>query len=114
MIRCHSRTNKLYVRHISTYLGAFFSLPVTRSSGERLSHEEVVNKLDNDTVSYDVTLGVNGGFNETLRVTIKVETANYEVAIAWLRDLLYGSEFTKDRSVSVPHICLIDPRLTDR
>jgi hypothetical protein len=35
-----------------------------------------------------------------LRVTIEVELAAYETAVAWLRDLIYGSEFDKERCVS--------------
>ncbi|KAF9069136.1 Metalloenzyme, LuxS/M16 peptidase-like protein [Rhodocollybia butyracea] len=87
-------------KHISTYLSAFFALPVKRQSGERLSHEEVINKLDNETVSYEIGLGIANSFAETLRITIKnveVETAAYETAIAWLKDLVYGSEFDKER-----------------
>ncbi|KAL1951615.1 hypothetical protein VTO73DRAFT_764 [Trametes versicolor] len=83
--------------YMSTYLSAFFSLPVNRSTGEKLNHEEVVHRLDSDTVSYEVALGVNSVFTETARVSIKVETAQYEHAIAWLKDLVYGSEFDKDR-----------------
>ncbi|KAH9973401.1 hypothetical protein BJV77DRAFT_1056481, partial [Russula vinacea] len=64
---------------IQPYIGSFFSLPVKRRSGERLSHEEVVDQLDEQTVFYDM-----------LHVTIRVELAKYE-------DLLYGSEFTKER-----------------
>ncbi len=71
-----------------------------RQSGVRLSHEEVVNQLDNDTVSYEVGLGVSNNFTDTFRITIKVEKAKYETAIAWLRDLVYGSEFDKERYVS--------------
>ena len=84
---------------MSTYLGSLFSLPVVRSNGQRLSHEEVVNQLDNDTVSYEVGLGINGAFTEALRITIKVEVSNYEAAISWLKDLVYGAEFAKDRYV---------------
>ncbi|KAJ8494623.1 hypothetical protein ONZ51_g2236 [Trametes cubensis] len=83
--------------YMSTYLSSFFSLPVKRSSGEKLNHEEVVHRLDSDTVSYEVALGVNNVFTETMRVSIKVEAAQYENAIAWLKDLVYGSEFDKDR-----------------
>ncbi|KAF8271486.1 Metalloenzyme, LuxS/M16 peptidase-like protein [Lactarius quietus] len=83
--------------YIHTYRYSFFSLPVKRQSGERLSHEEVVDQLDDQTVSYEVDLGVSGRFAETLRVTIRVEVAKYELAVAWLRDLLYGSEFAKER-----------------
>jgi Zn-dependent M16 (insulinase) family peptidase len=72
---------------------------VRRQSGERLSHEEVVDQLDEQTVFYEVGLGASGIFAETLRVTIRVEVAKYELAVAWLRDLLYGSEFTKERFV---------------
>lgn len=83
--------------YIQAYLSSFFSLPVKRQSGERLSHEQVVDQLDDQTVSYDVSLGTSGRFTETLRVTLRVEVAKYELAVAWLRDLLYGSEFVKER-----------------
>ncbi|KAF8078531.1 Metalloenzyme, LuxS/M16 peptidase-like protein [Lyophyllum atratum] len=83
--------------YMSVYLGAFFALPVKRQSGERLMHEEVVNKLDDETVSYDVGLGVSNTFTDTLCVSIKVETARYETAVAWLKDLVYGAEFDKER-----------------
>lgn len=82
---------------MSTYLSAFFALPIKRLSGERLTHEEVINKLDNETVSYEVGLGISNSFSDTFRVSIKVETARYETAIAWMRDLLYGAEFDNDR-----------------
>jgi hypothetical protein len=72
---------------------------VRRQSGERLSHEEVVDQLDEQTVFYEVAPGTSGMFAETLRITIRVEVAKYELAVAWLRDLVYGSEFTKERSV---------------
>ncbi|PCH33772.1 hypothetical protein WOLCODRAFT_61455 [Wolfiporia cocos MD-104 SS10] len=83
--------------HMSTYLSSFFSLPVKRSSGERLTHEEVVNKLDSDTVSYEVALGVGNAFTETMRISIKVDVGQYETAISWLKDLVYSSEFDKER-----------------
>ena len=70
-----------------------------RQSGECLSHEEVVDQLEEQTVYYEVSLGTSGMFAETLCVFIRVEVAKYELAVAWLRDLLYGSEFTKERYV---------------
>ena len=80
-------------RHVSTYVYSFFSLPVKRSTGERLSHEEVVNKLDDETVAY----GAGNTFEELLCVSIKVEKDRYETAVSWLKDLFYGSEFDKER-----------------
>ena len=41
-------------------------------------------------------------FAETMRVSIRVEVAKYELAVSWLRDLLYGSEFTKERYALFP------------
>lgn len=82
---------------MSTYLSAFFSLGVKRASGEYLTHEEVVNKLDDETVSYEVGLGLSNTFTDTFRISIKVETARYETAIAWLKDLIYGAQFDKER-----------------
>ena len=90
----------IFLRYISAYLSSFFSLPVRRASGAMLSHEEVINQLDNETVSYDVELGVSNCFTDIFRVSIKVEIANYETAIAWLKDLVYGAEFNRDRYIS--------------
>ena len=64
-----------------------------------LSHEEVVNQLDNETVSYGVGLGVSYYFTDIFRVSIEVEIAHYEIAIAWLKDLVYGAEFNRDRYI---------------
>lgn len=68
-----------------------------RESGERLTHEEVINQLENETVSYEVGTGIGGAFTELFRVSLKVETALYETAVSWLKDLLYHSEFDKER-----------------
>lgn len=90
----------LLFRYISTYLSSFFSLPVRRASGVKLSHEEVINQLYNETVVYGVGLGVSNYFTDMLRVSIEVEVAHYETAIAWLKDLVYGAEFNQDRYIS--------------
>lgn len=84
---------------MSTYLASFFSLPVNRQSGEHLTHEQTVHKLDAETVSYRIELGVSGLFSQVVCITIKVEVALYEAAIAWLKDLVYGSEFVAERYV---------------
>lgn len=83
--------------YISTYLAALFSLPVKRASGELLSHEEVINKLDNETVAYEAALGVSDQFTEVLRVTFKVQAERYESTVTWLRDVVWGAIFDKER-----------------
>ena len=65
----------------------------------RLTHEDVVNQLENDTVAYNVDFGVSCFIMETFRISIQVEVAAYETAVAWLRDLIYGSQFDKERCV---------------
>ncbi len=85
--------------YMYAFMHAFFSLPIVRHNGVRLTHEDVVNQLDNDTVEYRVDLGIFGFFSESFRVSIEVEVAAYETAVAWLRDLIYGSEFDKERCV---------------
>lgn len=84
-------------RLISTYTSAFFSLPVKTQSGQVLTHEEVINRLDDETVSYDVGLGNGDAFTDLLRVSIKVENTAYDTAVAWLKDLVYGAQFDKER-----------------
>ena len=64
-----------------------------------LTHEDVVNQLDNETVSYTVGLGVWNSFTDIFRVSIQVEIAHYETAIAWLKDLVYGADFNRDRYI---------------
>jgi hypothetical protein len=62
-----------------------------------LTHEQVINKLDDETVGYTVGFGLLGSFTEMVCVSLRVETAQYEAAVAWLKDLIYGSEFNADR-----------------
>ncbi|KAI0734519.1 Metalloenzyme, LuxS/M16 peptidase-like protein [Fomitopsis betulina] len=91
--------------YMQAYLSAFFSLPLVRSNGEKLTHEEVVNRLDNDTVSYEAAYGLSGAFADNVRLSIRVEAEMYEAAIAWLKDLIYGSVFDKERlQISVAKI----------
>ncbi|KAJ1023179.1 hypothetical protein NDA16_003332 [Ustilago loliicola] len=88
------------------YLSVLFSLPIVRqdSTQASLTYEEVVKGLDEDTLEYDVSLGT-GGFGELVCAELKLERANYEKGIAWLRDLLWGSQFAVDRlKVSISKI----------
>lgn len=88
------------------YLSVLFSLPIVKQDGSStaLTYEQVVKGLDEDTLEYGVSLG-SGGFGELVCVELKLERANYEKGIAWLRDLLLGSQFAIDRlKVSISKI----------
>jgi Zn-dependent M16 (insulinase) family peptidase len=83
--------------YVVLYLNALFTLPLSFPDGTRLTHEEVINLLDKETVSYDVTFGANGAAGELLSVSIKVEVSKYSTGVSLLRDLIYHSEFVEDR-----------------
>jgi hypothetical protein len=57
----------------------------------------VINKLDDETVSYEAVLGFSTQFTENLRISIKVETEFYKQAVAWLHDVVYGAKFDVER-----------------
>ena len=82
---------------VPLYIDTFFSLPVTRADGTKLGFEDVVAKLDAETLSYSID--INSPLQEGITLCIKVAKEKYAVAVAWLRDLLVGSHFSVDRSV---------------
>ncbi|KAJ1311433.1 hypothetical protein OPQ81_009922 [Rhizoctonia solani] len=83
--------------YISLYLGSFFALPVTQPDGTKISHEDLVKKLDEVTVAYDASCGISGYFADTVRIGIKSEISQYDAVVELLRDLLYSPEYVKDR-----------------
>ncbi|OXG18692.1 cytoplasmic protein [Cryptococcus neoformans Tu401-1] len=87
--------------HLKPYLtifqSALFSLGVKRADGTVLSHEQTVNELEDLTVSQSAHFEFKGNFAEVMAVTLKVEKAQYEQAVAWLRDLLAGAVFDSKR-----------------
>ncbi|CAG8543440.1 8472_t:CDS:10 [Ambispora gerdemannii] len=83
--------------YLEIYLDSFYSLPLIRPDGTRLTYEEVIKELNEDTVSYLCGLGAGGSFEDLLCFSIKVEANKYAKAIEFLRDLLWHTEFAVDR-----------------
>jgi hypothetical protein len=81
---------------LALYQSSFFTLPMKTEAGH-LTHNEVVDQLDTDTVSYSTGLGFDSTFSETHRISIRVPTANYDKALAWMRNLIYNTEFDVQR-----------------
>src|ERR1700760_1700703 len=96
----------MVLSYLSLYQASFFCLPLEREGGIVLTHEEVVDQLDRDTVAYDISLGFDGLFAQMLRVSLKVETERYEEAVFWLRDLIYKSRFDASR-FGVSKLCTV-------
>ncbi|BGP52658.1 hypothetical protein JCM8202_004813 [Rhodotorula sphaerocarpa] len=80
---------------LPVYLDSFFTLPIVRPDGTVVEYEEVVKQLDRETLSYSIN--INSPLQEGVTLKIKVAKDKYDVAISWLRDLLYHSRFTADR-----------------
>ena len=57
----------------------------------------MINKLQDETVSYQSDLGFYTQFAESLRISIEVETDYYKQAVAWLHDLVCGAKFDVER-----------------
>lgn len=90
--------------YIGVYLHSFFLNPI-EVDGEEIDYEEVVEKLELDTISYSANFGAGSGFNELVRIKLKVETSKYATGINWMQDLLYSSIFDAERiSVAISKI----------
>ena len=81
---------------LAIYTEAFFNLPM-KLDGELIDFEQVVVGLERDTVGYDFNSARDLGNVECLRVELQVETQNYEVAIKWIRQLLWQTVFDVER-----------------
>ncbi|EMR09638.1 hypothetical protein PNEG_02221 [Pneumocystis murina B123] len=83
--------------YLGIYLDNFFLNGVVRSDGTKLTYEEVVRLLENETVDYSASWGVSASFLEIATIQIKVEIQNYKKGIFLLKDLFYGSIFEPQR-----------------
>lgn len=81
------------------YMDTIFASPICLDDGSFISHDDVVQKIDLDIISYDATLGYQGAFREYIVVTIKMEAKKYSAGVNWLRYLMWNIQFTHDRFV---------------
>lgn len=92
---------------LSIYMEALFNLPIQRN-GQRVDFEQVVVELERDTVGYDIHSAGDLGNIECLRVGLQVEVENYNLAIDWIKQLLWTSVFEVDRLQAVTARLLAD------
>ncbi|CAG8536114.1 8053_t:CDS:10 [Ambispora leptoticha] len=83
--------------YLELYLNSFYSLPIVRPDGTRLTYEEVTKELNENTILYDYCIGAGGSFQDLACFVLKVEANKYAKAIEFLRDLLWHTEFALDR-----------------
>ena len=92
---------------LSVYMEAFFSIPVKRN-GTIIDFEEVVVDLERDTVGYGIDSAGSLGNTESLRITFQVELEKYQVAISWIKELLWDSIFDVERLKAINSRLLSD------
>lgn len=89
--------------YLPLLLESLLELPLERD-GKLIPYEEVVAQLDDDTVSSNTSIGLDGGdlftcgsYSETVTVSLQAEAAKYETCLNWLKELLYKTKFTAER-----------------
>ncbi|GAA5808872.1 hypothetical protein MFLAVUS_002271 [Mucor flavus] len=81
------------------YMDTIFASPIRIDDGNYINHDDVIQKLDLDIISYDASLGYQASFREYIVVTIKVEAKKYAAGVHWLQHLMWNIQFTHDRLV---------------
>ncbi|PVF93786.1 hypothetical protein CPB86DRAFT_714671 [Serendipita vermifera] len=74
--------------HILEYM--FFTSTVTLEDGTKLSEDKLLHRLDKDLLSY--SFDQHSTFPQLCYLSLTVEASKYELAITWLRRLLWSSK----------------------
>ena len=86
--------------HLELFTNLLFELPIKNSSID-LSHEEVVYQMNRDLLEFGSSLGINGSqmepgiYAEYFTIFAKVPIQDYELAVKWIKNVLFSSVFTK-------------------
>ncbi|CAL3963099.1 unnamed protein product [Diplocarpon coronariae] len=88
-------TSQVVTEHrplLPLFMDNFFNTPIMQD-GKRVEFEEVVTKLEQDTISYSI--GGAGRMNdaEGLMIQFQIEPEKYETAIKWIRTMMFDSIF---------------------
>jgi Zn-dependent M16 (insulinase) family peptidase len=82
--------------YLSIFLQTFFLNPLVKD-GVEIDYEDVVTKLEADTISYSASFGTGSGFGELIRIKLKLEVSSYALGISWLQDLIYNADYDPER-----------------
>ncbi|KAL2179182.1 Metalloenzyme, LuxS/M16 peptidase-like protein [Thermothelomyces heterothallicus CBS 202.75] len=83
-----SQTPIKYKPLMPLFADIFFNSPVTRD-GQRLEFEEVVKRLERDTISYHITSSSRLGDYEGVAIQFQMDREKYATIIGWLRTLMF-------------------------
>ena len=93
-------TSKVATEHrplLPLFMDNLFNTPIMQN-GKRIEFEEVVTKLEQDTISYSIN---GGGRNmndpEGLAIQFQIEPEKYAAAVEWIRTMMFDSIFDEVR-----------------
>jgi len=92
---------------LGVYLTNFFATPVMKD-GKRIEYEEIVTKLEQDTIEYSMDRGSDVGNSEMLYIPFVAEAEKFETVVMWLKSLLVDSVFDVERIVTAVKKMLAD------
>ena len=81
---------------LGIYLTNFFNTPVIRD-GKRIEFEQVITKLEQDTIEYTLGRATDIGNSEMLHIHFVAEAEKFETVVQWLKTLLVDSVFDVER-----------------
>ncbi|KAF2134145.1 zinc metalloprotease-like protein [Dothidotthia symphoricarpi CBS 119687] len=84
---------------LGVYLSNFFATPITKD-GKRMEFEEVITKLEQDTIEYSMDRGSEIGNSEMIYITFVAEADKYPIVVQWLTTMLVDSVFDTERLIA--------------
>lgn len=96
LVMSSTKADPALLRYMSI-LEEIFSFPIKLPSGEYIPYEEVISKINDDLIEYQLDNGFDSQFLELINVKVKFETKNYNKAIEWLLYVLKYSVIEQSR-----------------
>lgn len=92
---------------LGVYLTNFFATPIMRD-GTRMEFEEVITRLEQDTIEFSVDRGSDIGNSEMLYFSFVSEAEKFGTVVQWLKTMLIDSVFDTERIISTVKKMLAD------
>ncbi|KUJ07759.1 zinc metalloprotease-like protein [Mollisia scopiformis] len=92
-------TSQIKTEHrplLPLFIDNFFNTPIMQD-GKKVGFEEVVTRLEQDTISYAMNGGSRLSDPEGLVIQFQIEPEKYATAIEWIRTMMFDSIFDETR-----------------
>jgi Zn-dependent M16 (insulinase) family peptidase len=84
---------------LGVYLTNFFATPIMKD-GKRIEFEQVITRLEQDTIEYTLDRGTDIGNSEMVYIHFVGEADKFETMVKWLATLLVDSIFDTERLIA--------------